>query len=193
MGLEKGTLDCEVVSTTEQTVSLDVTIEPNQVIGVTYTLDDTVTLCDSNINSTVDWSGLDLRVWRHDCGPACASPGMQHLSDHHVYRDHGRDIYFHFDSIDDVVRLAAGTNPICDGCYFKLPTKQWSSEAAYHHLTWPKHYRNVEIKGTRRTTTKDSASWRIDDLSGLDRDCAADVLGNEGTPVGSIKDKLGDC
>ena len=192
-GLEKGTLDAKE-STSEQTVSLDVTIEPSQVLGVTYTLDDTVTLCDSNINSTVDWAGLDLRVWRHRCGPACDSPGMRHLSDHHVYSGgSSRDIHFHFDSIDDVVRLAAGTNPICDGCYFKLPTAIWSAEAAYHHLTWPGHYRTVEIKGTRRTTTKDSASWRIDDLSGLDKDCAADVLGNEGTPVGSIDDKLGDC
>ena len=193
-GLSKGSLDT-TENTTEQTVSLEVTIEPGQVIGVTYTLDDSVTLCHSDIHSTVDWSSIDLRVWRHVCGDACDTGAYRELIDHGVISSHGRNFELSFDSVDDLVRLAAGTDPRCSGCVFQLGNRSdyGGPEAAYHRLASPESNRTVVYAGTRRTTTKDSASWIVKDITGADRDCVADVLGNDGTPVGDLDDKLADC
>ena len=195
-GLAKGSLSAQS-STTTREVELEVHIKPDQVLAVAYTLDDSSTQCDRNIKSVADWSGVDIYIYRHPCGPSCDDSGSALLESHDVISSHGRTVHIQLDTADDLVRLLSGADPRCDGCHFNKSTTHdgyigaANVSHAFSRLDDAKGNRSVEFNGTETTVTKDSASYIVTDVTGYDQDCVADKLTQEGVPVDDSL--LDDC
>lgn len=188
-GLSKGSLDAQSTTTTRE-VELEVTIRPGQILGVAYTTDDSATDCDRDIDTTVDWTSIDIDIYRHDCGSECEDSGFGHLEDHMAISSHDHTVRLSFSQADDVLRLLSGTLDICDGCQFNRTSSQFGDSAsdANKRLADPARYRHLVYSGTERTVQKDSASYVVQDITGADPDCVAENFGKEGNDIGVLDD-----
>lgn len=186
-------------TTTKREVSLDISIRPGQRLGVAYTLDNLVQDCARSIDSTIDWESIDVAVYRHRCNQhadgwrdPCSGPNDAQLRAHYPDYEHGHFVGFRFSGLGDLFELVDGHSTLCDRCRFTLSPGH--GRLVNDRLRNPlDSYRSITLDATERSTVKDSASYTIADVTGLDRDCVADVLGTAGHDADSLDDRLASC
>lgn len=184
--------------TTERTIADDITVKAHTAQAASFVVDDTTTECHLNINSTVDYQSLDIKMFRSDCNvnedfkPCQGGYNLGTIENRGiVHYSHDWFYWQDLNNVDDIVRLVKGHDPRCDGCEWRL-APDGDIDDAVNRLDSGER-RKVHFDGTRRTTTKDSASVKLIDVTALDRDCVGDVLGKEGTAVGDYESQLEAC
>ena len=187
LGITHGSV-ASTEKTTSRTISDDITVPAGRTQAANFTLDNVTTECDIQIDSTIDWPSMTVRIYRHHCTGCAGTYGIYSaqghiLTEHGVISSHGRNVNIDFGSTDDVYRLAEGTSPRCSGCHFRI---SGDSVRSLYNLNSPEDHYHIQLDGKRRSTAKDSASVHILDITGLDKKCIEETLGKSGTLISDI-------
>ena len=188
--------------TEEKTLQLDFEVPERRVIAIAGAVNNSAMDCEVKIGAPGDWASIAIeinpptqpefpfRYWdREDDAAPTTYANMHRLRRGTLveFRHHGW-ARLAFDQSDAVYRAAMGydvRNPYPGEMQYSAGARAALARMSDAKTRW------ISFEGVRHSTAGKDAEYKEIDVTGIDPDVVAGVLGKAGTPVGDLNGHLG--